>query len=363
MVTFHYVCMPHTLMVERDAYCAYQSKCRRLAVMLRMYGHKAYVYGPDVVSNDVVEAAEEYVPVVFEQDRINWFGAPEWDRTRGFDRWDPSDVCWTTMNTRTITEMRKRWTKGDQIGLIMGRAQEQVAVGIRQIDPTAQIVEWGIGYKGVMEQTNKVFESYAWAHHLAALRSDDNVRYFDTVIPNCFDYRDYKYSSKPGQYLLFIGRPAADKGLSIVQEITDRSPWPVKIAGQPGHGIRGAEYVGIVSGKEKRELFAGAVATLVPTMYLEPFGGVAVESMMSGTPAITTDWGAFTETVKEGVSGFRCRTLAEFMRAIEQAPDLSRTAIRRYAVENYSLAAGARMYSEYLEKVATLGDKGWYQTD
>ena len=45
------------------------------------------------------------------------------------------------------------------------------------------------------------------------------------------------------------------------------------------------------------QLFANAKCTLMPSKYAEPFGFVALESMLSGTPVITTDYGAFPETV------------------------------------------------------------------
>ena len=39
----------------------------------------------------------------------------------------------------------------------------------------------------------------------------------------------------------------------------------------------------------------------------------------SGTPAITSDFGAFCETVEHGRTGYRCHTLEQFMWAIDHA--------------------------------------------
>ena len=57
---------------------------------------------------------------------------------------------------------------------------------------------------------------------------------------------------------------------------------------------------------------------------------------MCGTPAITTDYAAFSETARHGVTGFRCHTLEQFGWTTSAVRDLGPAAIRRIAVANYS---------------------------
>ena len=83
---------------------------------------------------------------------------------------------------------------------------------------------------------------------------------------------------------------------------------------------------------------------------------------MTGTPVITTDWGAFTETVVDGVTGFRCRTFGEFVEAVELAPTLDRKAIRERALTTYSLEAITPRYERYFRRLADLWGDGWYTT-
>lgn len=94
------------------------------------------------------------------------------------------------------------------------------------------------------------------------------------------------------------------KGVGIAVEVAKRLGMKIKLAGQglekvgdheyEGSGFRvnyeGIEYLGSVGVQERADLLAYADAVLVPTTYLEPFGGVVVEAMLAGTPAITTDF-------------------------------------------------------------------------
>jgi glycosyltransferase involved in cell wall biosynthesis len=117
--------------------------------------------------------------------------------------------------------------------------------------------------------------------------------------------------------------------------------------------------VGAVNAEERASLMGGAAVTLAPTVYVEPFGGVAVESMMCGTPVVTTDFGAFTETVVEGVSGFRFQTLQEAVDATEKAMGLDRVEVHTYAAGRYSLDAVAPMYERWFDNLDGLWGEGW----
>lgn len=356
MTRIHIVSLPHTLLTKDYDWCAYTAKLRRFVDMLLMDGHTPIVYGPDV--HDDIDPRAQYVAIVDGGDRKEWFGAEEWDTNHVFNHWDPQHISWLTMNGRASAAIRENWESGDILGLIAGRCQEQVITELADLQPL--VTEWGIGYSGVLEGTHKVFESHAWAHHVAGYYRRDDLAFFDDVIPNCFDPADFEPSRMTGDYLLYMGRPNPRKGLPIIADIAARTDIPVLIAGQPGPVIPHTRYVGLVTGTTKAQLLAGARAVLVPTTYLEPFGGVAVEAMLSGTPVISTDWGAMTETVRTGVSGYRCRMLHEFLSAVDAVADLDRNLVHQYATARYTTTVGAGRYGNYLNRLSQLYGDGWY---
>jgi glycosyltransferase involved in cell wall biosynthesis len=123
----------------------------------------------------------------------------------------------------------------------------------------------------------------------------------------------------------------------------------------------GVSYIGYIDPKERLILMSGAVCLISPSTYAEPFGGVAVEAQLCGTPVISTDWGAFPETVKHGVTGFRCRTMDHFVWSLSVIETLDRQYIRERAIRKWSLERVVLMYEEYFSMLHTLGKKGFYE--
>lgn len=334
---------------------AYIGKILHQCEMLTSQGHEVYLYsGPECDAR-----VKEHVAVVSEADRLKWFGDETWDQTV-FNEFDANLPHWQTFNDRTIYAIRERIQPGDLIGLTMGHTH----LAIQQAFPNHVSAEIGIGYEGIIiDGTHHCFESYAWMHTMYAKRGVNDGRFYDVVIPNAFDPKDLCYTEQKEGYLLFMARMTPRKGMGVVAELAKH--FPVITAGQGDERIPGADHLGVVRGKEKAELLAGASALLSPTSYIGPFEGVSVEAMLSGTPAITTPWGCYAETISDGVSGARCHTLAEFMAACEKAIDggFDPIAVRNWASERFTLDVVAPQYDRWLRRLGTLYGEGWYQNE
>lgn len=358
---FHLVSLPHTQTTEAFTACAFTNKVRLFARMMVDLGHEVVLYSGD--QNEAV--CTEHVPCITEAQRLAHCGG------RSFIEavWEASTPGWMVFHANVIREMRARIQPQDFICVIGGRASKPIAEAF----PEHMTVEFGIGYGGTFAKY-RVWESYAWMHtcYGAATGGNPNAadgQWFDAVIPGYFEPEKFPYRNatsrvltKPeDEYYLFMGRIIERKGYHIAAETCRRLGKRLVVAGQLQDPLPpDAEYVGMVGPEERGRLMAGAVATFVPTIYIEPFGNVAVESQACGTPVITTDWGAMTETVIEGVTGFHCRSLREFMDAAEKVKWLDPARIRSHAVRNYSLPVIAAKYERYFERLLTLWGDGWY---
>lgn len=351
---FHVVNFPNTQTTRRYQPCAYTQKIRRFAGMMTGLGHEVFLYGG--AENDA--ACTEFVTIASKAEQEEWFGGNDLLREPNNLTWNRYDPHWTTTNERAITEIAKRKRDRDFICVLGGTCQQPIA----DTFPELMTVEFGIGYSGVFADY-RVFESYAWMNAVyesvpGARRA--NAAFRDAVIPNYYEVEDFPFAERKDDYFLFIGRLVEEKGVHIAVETCQRLGVKLVVAGAgtpPPAEL--ADYVGVVDHVRRGELMSRARGVFVPSLYLEPFGGVHAEAMLCGTPVITTDWGVFPETVRQGVHGYRCRTPDEFLAAAESVDRLDYRQIREYAVSKFATEVVAPQYEAYFERIGRLWGQGW----
>jgi glycosyltransferase involved in cell wall biosynthesis len=305
--------------------------------------------------------SKEFIQIFSKADQEQYFGSKEWFKNGQIYsiEWDESLPYWVDFNIRVIKEMAKRIKPDDIICLITGSSKL-----IARAFPNNICVEFGVGYEGVFSNY-KVFESNAWMHtiygwQMQPSRADGSFN--DTVIWNFFEKEDFPESDGSGDYLLWLNRPVARKGLQIAKDMAKRTGVKLVVAGAEEVKGENVEWVGYADATKRAELIQHARALVMPTLYIEMFGGAHMEAMMSGTPIITTDWGVFTETNIQGKTGYRCSTMTEFCQAVEDVKTLDRKFIRQYAQENCSLEATQPKYQKYFDRIVGFRGKNWNDT-
>lgn len=180
----------------------------------------------------------------------------------------------------------------------------------------------------------------------------------DRVIHHGLDPDEYTVGGG-GDYLLFLGRMAPDKGVREAVLTARAAGEPLVIAAktrEPAERAYFAEEVlplltgdvhitGEVAGEAKLALLGAAKALLNPIQWAEPFGLVMIEAMACGTPVIACPNGAAPEIVDSGSTGFLCADSAELVTAIQHVDELSRDACRAAAVQRFSTT---RMVTDHL---------------
>ena len=376
---FHLVTMPHVQVNKEWLHCAYTQKDVKYSKMMSSRGHEIILYGNE---GSHVEGASEIVQLLTEEERASFFGSHDRNKLYHLE-WEAHHPYWTLQAERAIPALKARIRRGDFILSMSGHCHQPIASafpGSCSVPQDVTWVEYGCGYYGT---TSKfvVYESEThreWMHGKRDSRVEDNN---DAAIPNFFDLADFVVPADPGPkwqelqawlrgrpYYAFVGRVIAQKGTHIADQVAADVGLPLVIAGQGAWKVpdEASEMVfkfGAANVAERAAIMTNAVAGLNPTSFREPFGGTAVEFQLCGTPAITTDHAAFTQTT---ASEWRCASHREFVEAAKRAQILTprdRHWIRTKAEERFSLDAVGCLYERYFQRLADRWAGGWYQME
>lgn len=368
---FHLVGLVHLPTSREYMSCAFTQKNIKLATMLMSLGHEVYMYGAKSSDpNEVIECTEFIETHTAEQIANTWGNGDnrfeigyDWRNADFRHDFNTEKTPLTLMfNEIVIQQINARKQPDDFLIITQGVYQEPIKHGVGLF----LNVEAGIGYRGSVASNYRAFES----HHMQSFSygsehpfEDMNGSYYDRVIPNYFDGEMLRFKEEPGKrttgyeredqpliqgkYALFIGRMIKRKGIITAALAAEKAGIPLVIVGQ-GAAVNEAgqlvpldtpdfvlepgnwTYFGYANAEQRENLMQNAVATFTPTEYLECFAGTHVESMLCGTPVITTDFGVFGgNTFMHGVHGFKCSTLDDFVWSLKQAETLDRYEIRR----------------------------------
>ncbi|HSX35094.1 MAG TPA: glycosyltransferase [Candidatus Saccharimonadales bacterium] len=181
-----------------------------------------------------------------------------------------------------------------------------------------------------------------------------------------------------GDYVAYLGRIIEPKGVHLaiaaVEEYNHATGQhlQLKIGGKHYAGNKDVywherirphlsediTYQGFIQGDTAKQTFLGnARALIMPSIFDEPFGMVAIEALACGTPVIGLNSGAIPEIIENGVNGFLVEKhesdeviASDIAAAIGRVPEIDRAACRQSFEAKFTLE---RMCAEHLAAYQT----------
>lgn len=384
--TVHVIGLHHTVPSEAFSHCAFTGKVLRFPLVLHEAGYRVVEY-----ANGASQSEADEKVCIWSVDQLSKFAGGDENlfnkTTSGLDSDEELRDLFGLMVTR---ELRKRVKPGDIVAHVFGCTAG--AQRIVKAFPDAIHVETGIGYGSGPFGAYRIFESESWrAWHMGryTLASNGgggtwpNYPELTTcqVVPNYYNEKDWALGqgggedeladNEPGRisygrpYVLWVGRLASIKGPEVVQELARANP-NLQFKCVSGDELTDAfkqhrlnapniEFLGRVSARsDLAKLYGGAVATVMPSLFWEPFGGVAVESLMCGTPVLCPDYAAFVETVADAEDGVRCGPPSDYLAGLKAILDptfaspTARAQRRARAIERFGVKAVGLRYKAAL---------------
>lgn len=381
MIRLHILAIPHTITREEYSHCAFTGKVLRFSPMMRSRGFEVYHYGvetsqPDATKNiDILTKEEWHELRIKSYKQLHPHLSQEEIETILNDKKifvgdlaNYNNALYEEFNKRARASLNEhyRGIATDIICLPFGLAHEAAIQGMNAV-----CVESGIGYNESF-LGYRIFESYAKLHFMLAKENTQNRNYW-FVVPNYYNVLEWPLSLTPKRQIGFFGRICYVKGCDVFVEVAKKFPHIDFILcgqGDPDPYLKGSSnilYKPPLHGDERGKFLSDLTALLAPSYYLEPFCGVNVEAQLCGTPVITVDRGAFTETVEPFKTGVLCHTLSDYCNGIQMALDgkFDREYIGTRARKLYDMYNIAKKYEYTFKNILEIhnGNNGWYSNE
>jgi glycosyltransferase involved in cell wall biosynthesis len=211
-------------------------------------------------------------------------------------------------------------------------------------------------YQRVCDDVALIAISESYAQQAAEIK-------WAAAIWNPVDVDEFPLVTEKDDYVVFLGRMAADKGPDIAIRAALAAGIDIRLAGpvhdpdreyfdsevRPLLAEPGVELCGAVGGHDKAELLAHARALISPVQWDEPFGLAPVEAMAGGTPVVAYARGALRETVVDGETGVFADDEDGLPAAIEAAGAIDPQRCRHHVEDNFSTQQVSARYEAVFE--------------
>ena len=214
----------------------------------------------------------------------------------------------------------------------------------------------------IWRQTSRHASIICISHSQARASGDVPV---SAVIHHGIDLDVHQAGPGEGDYVMFIGRMSADKGVHHAVQIARKSGRRLIMATKMreaseleyfNQAVRPLLTVDDETPSElplrrRLALLQDAAALLNPITWREPFGLVMAEALASATPVLAFPNGAAPEIVDPGRTGFLCRDEDEMVEAVDRIKEIDRDQCRGAAERRFSLQRMARDQERFYRRV------------
>jgi glycosyltransferase involved in cell wall biosynthesis len=359
-IKLHLIAPFHSRVIRTNSSCAFAAgNVLPFAKMMHGQGsfHVVEYHSGALSDSD----ADEHVSVLTDEQWVDHWGDSEGNGISP-TMWlnDKSSHGHQLFSANLLREMNRRISPEDIVCHSYGDAHKDL---VWNLALKVRHVEIAIGYDrppfGPEYSADRVFPSQAW-RHFSFGKYPHSVEQMlcSTVIPHYFDTEDWPYETSPTRdYILFAGRLNRSKYGKLPELVRAMRDWKWKIAGKgetgPFEGLDNVELVGSVKGKDRAALYGNAACIVCPTEFVEPFGAVAIEAALCGTPVVGPDYGAYVETLGLSSLGWMAESPDEWASTIREAIEKSdRENIAARARMFYSLDVVGKQYATYFNRKA-----------